>query len=90
MEANDLRSFDNVDVVIINGVKYRRKLRIYTLSIPRDATASKNFTGSMQIDPGVPATQSIGDEPLALALKSGNFGTKDFFVKALKALNGAA
>jgi uncharacterized protein YgbK (DUF1537 family) len=43
-----------------------------------------------QIDPGVPATQSIGDEPLALALKSGNFGTTDFFAKALKTLDGAA
>jgi uncharacterized protein YgbK (DUF1537 family) len=42
-----------------------------------------------QIDPGVPATQSIGTSkgaPLALALKSGNFGTVDFFAKALKAL----
>jgi 3-dehydrotetronate 4-kinase len=42
-----------------------------------------------QIDPGVPATQAIGadgEAPLALALKSGNFGTTDFFVKALKAL----
>jgi uncharacterized protein YgbK (DUF1537 family) len=43
-----------------------------------------------QIDPGVPATQSIGHEPLALALKSGNFGTVDFFAKALKALDGGA
>ncbi|ACC75851.1 3-oxo-tetronate kinase [Paraburkholderia phymatum] len=44
-----------------------------------------------QIDPGVPATQSIGREcelPLGLALKSGNFGTVDFFTKALKALDG--
>jgi uncharacterized protein YgbK (DUF1537 family) len=42
-----------------------------------------------QIDPGVPATQSIGanaEEALALALKSGNFGAIDFFEKALKAL----
>ncbi|KAK44462.1 membrane protein [Caballeronia jiangsuensis] len=42
-----------------------------------------------QIDPGVPATQSIGanaEESLALALKSGNFGATDFFEKALKAL----
>ncbi|MDR5754643.1 MULTISPECIES: 3-oxo-tetronate kinase [unclassified Caballeronia] len=47
-----------------------------------------------QIDPGVPATQSIGaskqEAPLALALKSGNFGTVDFFAKALKALDGGA
>jgi 3-dehydrotetronate 4-kinase len=39
-----------------------------------------------QIDPGVPATQSIGAVSLGLALKSGNFGTTDFFEKALKAL----
>lgn len=44
-----------------------------------------------QIDPGVPVTQSIGangEAPLALVLKSGNFGAVDFFVKALNALSG--
>ena len=35
-----------------------------------------------QIDPGVPWTMSLGDPPLALALKSGNFGSDDFFTKA--------
>lgn len=39
-----------------------------------------------QIDPGVPWTVTLGGEPLALALKSGNFGTADFFVKALAQL----
>lgn len=39
-----------------------------------------------QIDPGVPATVSSTAEPLALALKSGNFGGRDFFDKALKQL----
>jgi uncharacterized protein YgbK (DUF1537 family) len=39
-----------------------------------------------QIDPGVPWTLSLGEAPLALALKSGNFGTSDFFVKAWEAL----
>ncbi|MPW17785.1 hypothetical protein GCT13_12775 [Paraburkholderia sp. CNPSo 3157] len=43
-----------------------------------------------QIDPGVPATASIGAAPLALALKSGNFGAVDFFAKALRQLNGGA
>ncbi|MFM0346095.1 3-oxo-tetronate kinase [Paraburkholderia sp. RL17-347-BIC-D] len=43
-----------------------------------------------QIDPGVPATATTGAEPLALALKSGNFGTTDFFEKALRHLSGAA
>lgn len=35
-----------------------------------------------QIDPGVPWTASVGDPTLALALKSGNFGAADFFLKA--------
>ena len=43
-----------------------------------------------QIDPGVPATVSIGAIPLALALKSGNFGSVDFFEKALRQLGGAS
>jgi uncharacterized protein YgbK (DUF1537 family) len=43
-----------------------------------------------QIDPGVPATATIGAEPLALALKSGNFGAVDFFAKALRHLDGDA
>lgn len=41
-----------------------------------------------QIDPGVPATTTLDAQPLALALKSGNFGTVDFFEKALRALAG--
>jgi uncharacterized protein YgbK (DUF1537 family) len=39
-----------------------------------------------EIDPGVPWTLSTGAHPLALALKSGNFGTDDFFIKAWDAL----
>jgi len=54
------------------------------------ALGVKSLRIGAQINPGVPATQSIGEEPLALALKSGNFGAKDFFVKALKSLDGAA
>jgi uncharacterized protein YgbK (DUF1537 family) len=39
------------------------------------------------IDPGAPATVSIGrDPPLALALKSGNFGGRDFFLDAFRAM----
>jgi len=36
----------------------------------------------LPIDPGVPWTQAEG-QPLLLALKSGNFGSVDFFTKAL-------
>jgi uncharacterized protein YgbK (DUF1537 family) len=39
-----------------------------------------------QIDPGVPWTESLDAEPIALALKSGNFGSPDFFAKALAQL----
>ena len=39
-----------------------------------------------QIDPGVPWTLADGAAPIALALKSGNFGTPDFFAKALALL----
>ncbi len=35
-----------------------------------------------EIAPGVPWTRSIGTPDLALALKSGNFGDKDFFLNA--------
>lgn len=39
-----------------------------------------------EIDPGVPWTASIDAKPLLLALKSGNFGSPDFFTKAFQIL----
>lgn len=39
-----------------------------------------------QIDPGVPWTTSLGEPTVALALKSGNFGREDFFVRAFTCL----
>ncbi len=45
-----------------------------------------------QIDPGVPWTaslpRSLGEPALALALKSGNFGAPDFFLRAFAVLSG--
>ena len=41
-----------------------------------------------QIDPGVPWTMSLGEPALALALKSGNFGAPDFFLRAFTVLSG--
>ncbi|MFC4523406.1 3-oxo-tetronate kinase [Cupriavidus pinatubonensis] len=41
-----------------------------------------------QIAPGVPATVTLDAQPLALALKSGNFGGEDFFAEALAQLGG--
>jgi uncharacterized protein YgbK (DUF1537 family) len=39
-----------------------------------------------QIAPGVPCTVSLGTEPVAMALKSGNFGDEQFFRRALEAM----
>ncbi|CDX33890.1 conserved hypothetical protein [Mesorhizobium sp. SOD10] len=41
-----------------------------------------------EIDPGVPVLVSGSVRPIALALKSGNFGSRDFFEKALERLTG--
>ncbi len=41
-----------------------------------------------EIDPGVPALSATAGPPLALALKSGNFGAVDFFDKALAVMAG--
>jgi uncharacterized protein YgbK (DUF1537 family) len=42
-----------------------------------------------EIDPGVPVLFTRSDRPFALALKSGNFGTPEFFAKALRMLGRA-
>lgn len=47
------------------------------------------LTVGPEIDPGVPVLVSHGAAPIALALKSGNFGASDFFSKALARLSGA-
>jgi uncharacterized protein YgbK (DUF1537 family) len=41
------------------------------------------------LDPGVPAVRSIGGPDLRLVLKSGNFGTADFFPRAIRCLERA-
>jgi hypothetical protein len=50
----------------------------------------QSWKGSRRTDgPGVPVLVSHGAAPIALALKSGNFGAPDFFAKALARLSGA-
>lgn len=46
------------------------------------------FAIGPEIDPGVPALATLGAPPLALALKSGNFGADDFLARALAVLEG--
>ena len=43
-----------------------------------------------EIDPGVPALATLAPEKVALTLKSGNFGSEDFFEKALDRLEADA
>jgi 3-dehydrotetronate 4-kinase len=47
-----------------------------------DALGIKVLSIGPEIDPGVPWTLSRSGPRMALALKSGNFGTPDFFLKA--------
>lgn len=49
-----------------------------------EALAVGSLQIGAEIDPGVPALVSDRNGPLGLALKSGNFGTDDFFSKALQ------
>jgi uncharacterized protein YgbK (DUF1537 family) len=39
-----------------------------------------------EIAPGVPWTAALGGEPYLLALKSGNFGDRELFLKAFEGL----
>ena len=48
------------------------------------------FDIGSEIDPGVPALSTKGDNSIAMALKSGNFGAEDFFTKALQQLEQSA
>lgn len=45
------------------------------------------FNIGPEIDPGVPALSTNGEQSLAVALKSGNFGSENFFSKALTMLS---
>ncbi len=40
-----------------------------------------------EIDPGIPWCETLGEPGLALALKSGNFGSEGFFLKAFEMLS---
>jgi 3-dehydrotetronate 4-kinase len=47
-----------------------------------DALGIRTLAIGPEIDPGVPWTLRLDGKPMALALKSGNFGAPDFFLKA--------
>jgi len=49
------------------------------------ALGVRQFAIGAEIDPGVPVLTTDAPRPMALALKSGNFGAADFFQRALAA-----
>ena len=51
-----------------------------------NALGVKALSIGPEIDPGVPWTRSLSGPDVVLALKSGNFGAADFFVKAWRSL----
>lgn len=53
------------------------------------ALAIRRFSLGEEIAPGVPALVSDDETPIAMALKSGNFGDEDFFTRALDVLGDA-
>lgn len=52
-----------------------------------NALKIKTLSIGPEIDPGVPWTANTESNPIAIALKSGNFGGPDFFIKAIKMLD---
>jgi uncharacterized protein YgbK (DUF1537 family) len=51
-----------------------------------DALGVRALAIGPEIDPGVPWTRAVDGTPLWLALKSGNFGSDDFFARATASL----
>ena len=51
-----------------------------------EALGVKALSIGPEIDPGVPWTRALSGRDVVLALKSGNFGTADFFLKAWASL----
>ena len=51
-----------------------------------NALSADSFYIGNTIAPGVPMLQTFNERPISLALKSGNFGQTDFFIRALDTL----
>lgn len=76
------------DVVVLGGMKFRRKPRIYTLSLTRSAVVSATFSGTIQIDPNLApfllTSTHIGDTADTNTLTT----LEDFLVSAQDNENG--
>ena len=71
-----------VDMVNNHGVRRLIVAGGETAGAVVDALGIKAVEVLRVLSPGVPALKTLGAHPLALVLKSGNFGTPDFFAEA--------
>lgn len=74
--------------LVANGVRRLVVAGGETSGAVMSALGLTALTIGSEIDPGVPILRAMGPVPLALALKSGNFGAPDFFSKALDRMAG--
>lgn len=76
------------DIVTLDGKQFRRKARWYTATFVRDATVSKTFTSTIQIDPNLAPFQltsiHAGDTADTNALTS----QEDWLIQAQDNENG--
>ncbi len=72
-----------------SGVKRRVVAGGETSGAVVTALGISRFWLGEEIAPGVPALVADDENPVAMALKSGNFGDQDFFTKALNVLGNA-
>ncbi|MFN7921224.1 MAG: 3-oxo-tetronate kinase [Bryobacteraceae bacterium] len=73
-----------VRLVAVTGVRRLIVAGGETSGAVIDALAVPGVEVTGIIDPGVPALRSVGQPSMRLALKSGNFGSEDFFSKTIR------
>lgn len=77
-------------LLVANGVQRLVVAGGETSGAVISALSLRSFDIGPEIDPGVPALSTRGETPLAVALKSGNFGGESFFTDAIDALGSPA
>lgn len=91
VEQNNAPAVENAFRFLAKGLAARGVRRFVvaggeTSGAVTEALGVRALAIGPEIDPGVPWTAAVGGEPYLLALKSGNFGSREFFTKAWEAL----
>lgn len=71
-------------LLVKNGVRRMLVAGGETSGAVVQALGIRGFQIGQEIAPGVPCLVTLDQEPIALTLKSGNFGNEDFFLRALR------